>query len=228
MKYFILVFVIFICGWNWNTHMDLVDSVFYSLSEETRDNLDLYSLKEGIITPDRDFEDFRYHSYPLSYNKTRDWLEESAMHYGVDKFESSIAFGIASHYITDSFSSPHNFAGENYYDHLYYESLGNNSYLYVPCKFGDVSDVLVNSLETGKDWESWLENESEEKVWEDVSLAMRSLYIFSSMFFGECYDYETVYEEGEFELSYWRVIFIGLLLGLLCLFVILLIKEFVE
>ena len=129
----LLIGLIFISGWNFQTHQDIVESVYYSLNNISY--LNLTTLKYGAIVPDKVFRDHRLHSYPKSYINGLKWLNETKNALkNHDYNNASYAFGIATHYIADSFSAPHNIKGESSRLHAMYENQASVVYDYVNCK----------------------------------------------------------------------------------------------
>ena len=135
MRSFLFLFVLLLTSaWNWQTHPAFVESMYYQLSDEDQSNFNLTALQEGSLAPDRDFHDNRYHHYPPSYNLTLYWLQKARTSYAQGDFpEASYAFGVASHYVSDSFAAPHNIEKESSKDHSFYERQASERYMLVPC-----------------------------------------------------------------------------------------------
>tara|TARA_Y100000310_G_scaffold138289_2_gene137200 strand:- start:14534 stop:15232 length:699 start_codon:yes stop_codon:yes gene_type:complete len=169
MKKIIVVILFFplLVGWNWQTHSKLVESAYYSLEGGFIPFLDVAALMNGSLAPDRDFHDNRLHHYPPSYNKTLYWLTETKKALEGKKYSNaSYAFGVASHYISDSFAAPHNIKKESSKDHAAYEKQADQHYLYSNCATLSETYVLhqkfLEATEQGKTWEKWLETRDEE------------------------------------------------------------------
>ena len=164
-----------VSAWDWPTHQNIVERVYYSLPDL---NLSLEYLKEGSIIPDKVFHDNRKHHYPDLLELTEKWLLIAEEEYKKENFKNaSLAFGIASHYITDSFSSPHYIKGETSYQHSKYEERGYfepNEY----CRTDiELKEILAESPEEGLFWESWLENKDNEIPENAVNKAAKAVYI---------------------------------------------------
>jgi len=149
----IIVFLHPVYAWNYDTHQNLAQNTAANLNV----SLDLNSLKEGAIAPDKDFKDFRNHHYPNSYEKASSWLEIANSEYLLGNINNaSYAFGVASHYITDSFSDPHYISGESSYSHSKYE---DRSYYKIKTPCAKYALDLNNSLYLASqenNWDSWL------------------------------------------------------------------------
>ena len=79
MKKFVFIILLFffipsVISWNWNTHQNIAEKIYYSLPFEEQNNLNLSLIKEGSIAPDKDFKDNVLHHYPPSLNKSLYWL----------------------------------------------------------------------------------------------------------------------------------------------------------
>ena len=116
-------------AWNWDTHQAFVDSFYVSVDNATREHLDLEELRRGAIDPDKTFRDFKRHGYPYTVEQASYWLEQTT--YAIqhnDWKNASYTFGVAVHYLSDTFSAPHGVAGEKYYDHKRYEDDASREY----------------------------------------------------------------------------------------------------
>ena len=109
--------------WTWKTHSDIVDVVYYGLPVDVQQKLDLNAMRDGSNDPDEKFHDFTYHSYPKSYDKAKMWLDQGKAAYDKgDYINASYDYGVASHYISDTFTPNHTLSPENYADHSKYEN----------------------------------------------------------------------------------------------------------
>ena len=139
-----------VIAWDCQTHQNIVERVYNSLPKDL--NLSLEDLKEGSIIPDKAFHDNKLHNYPP-------------------------AFGIATHYITDSFSAPHYIKGESSYQHAAYEERGYlrlNEYCRVDI---NISEGLSKSPEGGKLWNEWLQTDSDKIPEKAVNKATKIVYL---------------------------------------------------
>ena len=199
-----LIFGLFlICGWNWQTHPAFVESIYYQLSDADRSYFNVTALQEGSLAPDRDFHDTRYHHYPPSYNLTLYWLQKARTSYDQGNFpEASYAFGVASHYVSDSFAAPHNIEKESSKDHSFYERQASERYMLVPCPSNfslvDINATLLRATATGKTWSSWLATKDSNYPEQAVAHSMEPLYhLFWQTFNITCVKKETFYGQGD-------------------------------
>ena len=165
-----------VIAWDWQTHQNIVERVYNSLPKDL--NLSLEDLKEGSIIPDKAFHDNKLHNYPPSLELTNLWLAVAKEEYKNKNFENaSTAFGIATHYITDSFSAPHYIKGESSYQHAAYEERGYlrlNEYCRVDI---NISEGLSKSPEGGKLWNEWLQTDSDKIPEKAVNKATKIVYL---------------------------------------------------
>lgn len=149
-------------AWSWKTHSDIVDAVYYGLPPEVQKNLDLKIMENGSNEPDEVFKDFRYHSYPKSYQKAKDWLDKGKAAYGRgDYSQASFDYGVASHYISDTFSAPHGVSKEESSDHTRYEEQAKNLKPVATYISGDLNSMLQNGYtQGGASWNEWLQTKN--------------------------------------------------------------------
>jgi len=175
----ILCFLIIpsVSAWGWNTHQMFVEKVYDSMPLELQDKLNLSLIKEGAIAPDKDFHDNVWHHYPLSYNLSLKWLDFDC-HNECNYTDASYGFGVAVHYISDSFVAPHNIKKENWKLHSEFEKQGNKYVSKVKCN--DYNLDLKKNLEIGsensKDWGEWILNKDENIVYREIDQAMMLVY----------------------------------------------------
>ena len=192
-KFLILIVFIIYClnvnAWKDDTHIMFAENVYYSMPDELQAKLNLSRMKEGSVAPDKDFKDFKRHHYPDSLYLSKLWLN--------NKTDVSYSFGVASHYISDSFVAPHNIVGEKYNDHAYFES---QAFYYSPkakCKdYGFKLDELKIATKNKQDWNKWLNGKDREIVHEEVDEAMAFVYSIAINYFNyTCrYESEIIYE----------------------------------
>ncbi len=154
---FLLLFLVI--GWNWDTHKGIIESSFERFPGGLREKLSLPLMQDGSLRPDRDFHDFINHSYPRSIGPINYWLNLSKVAFlNKDYTTSSIAFGIASHYISDSYSAPHYVTNEDYNDHLEYENQAEAEFD-VECRYTNLEEDIT-TVQKGKklEWDNWLKN----------------------------------------------------------------------
>lgn len=147
-------------AWTWKTHADVAEVVYYGLPLEVQGNLNLEIMRNASNEPDEVFKDFRHNSYPKSYDKAISWLDKGKLAYDRgDYAEASFDYGVATHYISDSFAAPHCVSKEKSSDHSRYENRAkkltpiatyNNSL--------DLNTWMENGYnQGGKDWTVWLD-----------------------------------------------------------------------
>ena len=150
-------------AWNWQTHKTFADAFYYSVDENIREKIDLYALEEGSIVPDKDFKDFRRHSYPLAVGEAEKWiaLTEQAL-VQQEYTNASFYFGIASHYIADVFSAPHGVSGEPQNLHSLYENQAEKRYEYAGCIKSpvDLENMMHQGFQEGATWGQWLKTKN--------------------------------------------------------------------
>ena len=163
-KIVIAVLMFFAIGWTWEGHTLIADSVYYSMNDDTRLKLNLSAMRYGSVAPDSVFHDNRFHHYPPSYRLASDFLNQSRQAYDdKDYSNASYLFGVASHYISDSFAAPHNIEREDMKLHSLFEKQAVSA-LNVKCKKEgyDLETALKIAAENNRDWEEWLKHKDNE------------------------------------------------------------------
>ncbi len=99
-------------AWEWTAHKNIVDEVYSNLPTDVQHNLKPYIpvMKEGSTYPDvyDTVDNKKNHKYPDSYPKANEWLDKGKVAYEKKDYkESAWCFGVASHYISDTFAAPH-------------------------------------------------------------------------------------------------------------------------
>jgi Zinc dependent phospholipase C len=158
-------------AWSWKTHSDIADAVYYGLPPEIQKNLNLAVMENASNDPDEIFKDFTYHSYPKSYNKAKTWLDKGKTAYdNKDYTEASQDYGIASHYISDTFSAPHCVNGEAYTDHSKYEDQAKQLKPTATYTNEDLNSMMQNGYNQGsKSWGEWLLNKDNATIQNDLN-----------------------------------------------------------
>ncbi|WP_414469649.1 zinc dependent phospholipase C family protein [Methanobacterium sp. ACI-7] len=161
-----------VSAWNWNTHQEIVESNYNSMPVNIKQNLNLDAMKEGSDDPDFRFLDFKYHGYPNSYGKAEEWLNKGQYYYkNGDYYYASYCYGVASHYITDTFSGPHsaNYSGA---DHVLYETRASFLTPQVIQSSGDLSSSMSEGSLNGKsNWNRWLNSKDDSIIQNDLNKA---------------------------------------------------------
>lgn len=173
-----------VSAWNWNTHEEIVESNYYSLPADMQQNLNLEVMKKGSNDPDFEFFDFKYHGYPNSYEKATYWLNEGQDRYKHgDYYYASYCYGVASHYITDSFSAPHaaSMSGSN---HILYEAKASFLTPKATQITGDLNSTMYEGdLNGEKSWKRWIKSKDDSLIQNDLNRATGASYnaIYSSI-----------------------------------------------
>jgi hypothetical protein len=160
-------------AWNWNTHSHIVEQVYYSMPPSVQAKISLTAMKDGSNDPDQIFHDFRDHSYPFSYNKAVYYLNLGKSYYKQEKYiQASKDFGIASHYISDTFSAPHCVSGEKYSLHQSYENKGDKLTPHITAVNGNLKTLMYNGYISGKsDWINWEKTKNSYYEQKDINKA---------------------------------------------------------
>lgn len=165
-------------AWTSVTHDDIVDAVYYSLPEDAQQNLSLEIMRSSSDDPDFKFFDFRYHRYPASYGKADYWLDQGELAYKKgDYAQASYSFGVASHYISDSFDAPHCVSGSTGY-HTLYEIQATALYPHITIKSGNLKSLMASGYTRGEySWYSWMTSRDPSYVQEDLNRAASASYV---------------------------------------------------
>ncbi len=196
-KCLLLIFVLLITANNsfaWNSigHKKLVENVYYSMPRELQEKLNLTLMKEGAVAPDLVFHDVVKHHYPYSKDLAYKWLSNIS---NISEF--AFNFGVASHYISDSFVAPHYISHEDPKLHSEFESQVN--YYSVKTKCSDYNytlDDLAIGAENKKDWEPWLKTKDKSIPQKEFEEAQKFVYTFAIKKLNySCTDNSLVFEE---------------------------------
>lgn len=149
-------------AWSWKTHSDIVNAIYYGLPLEVQKNLDLQTMRDASNDPDEIFKDFTTHSYPNSYGKAKSWLDKGKAAYDRGDYkEASYDYGVASHYISDTFSAPHCVSKEEYSDHEKYEDQAKNLKPTATYSSGDLYAMMKDGYtQGGTRWNEWLQTKN--------------------------------------------------------------------
>ena len=199
MKFYLFIIIFFILilqvnAWNSVTHKALATKAYYSLDFDIQNKLNLSYITEGAIAPDLVFHDVVLHHYPPSYYKAIEWLDKAKADYTNNSYnEASYDFGVASHYITDSFVAPHYITKEPSSLHSEFENIKNYKF---KTKCHSDSLDLNYSLSLGRlnknDWTPWLLTKNQSISQKDVEQALYALYpIALETFNSSCNDLKT-------------------------------------
>ncbi|HML06435.1 MAG TPA: zinc dependent phospholipase C family protein [Methanobacterium sp.] len=164
-------------AWNWNTHQEIVENNYNSLPTDMKQNLNLEAMKDGSDDPDFKFFDFKNHSYPNSYGKAEEWLNRGQYYYKTgDYYYASYCYGVASHYIADSFCAPHD-AGVSGPDHTLYEAQASFLRPEMINSNENLNSAMIEGVSSGKsDWNDWLKTKNNSDVQNDMNRATGASY----------------------------------------------------
>lgn len=209
-------------AWNSATHMKFVENAFYQLNFPEGIVLDLDALRNGSVAPDLVFHDTRRHHYPPSFVEATYWLNETQIGLQEKNYSyASYAFGVASHYITDTYAAPHHIQREPSQLHSLYERQANYQYFFVNCSSLPSHALsehdFLRGVEQNKTWEPWMHSRDslypQRAVQEAASLILQ---VGQTTFSAHCSASNTeqiVLENSfSFTLSWWRILLIVLLL----------------
>jgi len=203
---FLILFILLsfnVDAWNSHYHRSLAETVYYHLDVNVQRELNLTLIKEGATAPDLVFHDVVLHHYPPSYTKASQWLEKARLSYkDKDYNDASYSFGVASHYITDSFVAPHYTSKEPGSLHSEFENLKPYRF---KSKCADAKINLNQSVFTGslnkEDWGLWLLSKDKEIPQKEVEQALSTLYpVALETFNTKCNDFNTEIVKGKFNL----------------------------
>lgn len=176
-------------SWRWDAHKSFVEQFYNNIDNQTKSNLNLELMKIGSIVPDEVFKDNIYHHYPPSLDLAQEWLDGAKEEYSLGHYKNaSLAFGIASHYISDSFVAPH-YNSETWELHMEFEA--QVDYYTPKTRCEDSKKTLKEFLEEGSkakdDWDYWSNGKSKSVPEKEVDKAMEAVYAFGlSTFNAKC------------------------------------------
>jgi hypothetical protein len=157
----LLIFMIY--KWLWPTHASVAEVTYNALPADVKKNLELKRMEDGSNDPDEKFKDMANHHYPQSLKKANKWLEDGKKFYETKKYsDASYCFGVATHYISDTFSAPHCVSKELSRDHHSYEKISDSYTPQVTYLKGDLDTLMKKGVEQGKlDWAEWIKTKDE-------------------------------------------------------------------
>jgi len=165
-------------AWKWETHKAIVDKTYYAMPSTIKKKLNLGAMEDGSNDPDEKFHDTSIHNYPKSYDKAVYWLGKGKTYYKNKNYkQASYCFGVASHYISDTFSAPHCVSKESSSLHTKYEKQATSLKPVVTFKSGNLKTIMNNGYNQGKnDWNAWLKNKSPSIVQKDLNSGASAFY----------------------------------------------------
>ena len=166
-------------AWSVPTHYEIVEKTYYALPADVQSKLSLDVMKDGADDPDLKFMDFQYHSYPANQVKVDYWLNRGNEDYKNGNYhDASYSFGVASHYISDGACAPHCENNASHYYHSIYELKAVLLTPQITHSNGDIDAIQKVDDVDGKDsWESWLVNENDFYIQNDLDRAGNACYI---------------------------------------------------
>ncbi len=175
-------------AWNWFTHKEFGENVYNALPNEWQQKLNLEKIREGAIAPDKDFKDNVRHHYPPSYNLTIYWLDIAKKSLENQDYDNaSYAFGVATHYVSDSFSSPHYVKNEPYNLHEEYEWQAKKIKTKCQKRSYDLQKELEQATKSGEDWNDWLKTKDSKLPQNRLEQAQELIFAIGlDLFNSEC------------------------------------------
>lgn len=215
----IILLIPLLISWKWPAHEAFMQEVYYNT--DLRNKLNLDYLEQGSIAPDKDFHDNRKHHYPPSYNLTLLWLDraETALN-EKDYKNASYNFGVASHYVSDSFVTPHYISGEPYYLHDKFEA--QVSALKTKClrREFNLKQELERASENGKYWEAWLETKDKNIVQDEAEQSLDLIYQLAlSTFNAYCNNKNTEFQRVYFTISKEIILYSSFMISVFIIFI---------
>lgn len=179
-------------AWNWKTHCAIADGLYDNTPEPIKKNLNKFDMYAGAVKPDKsDLVDNKAnHNYPRSVGKAKEYLEKAKAAYrGGNYNKESFYYGMASHYISDTFAAPH--CGWIKDKSRYYETGGNlmpvyDNHLYYT---GDIDELLKFGKSQGVDsikvWNNTKDDlKAKNIVQTDLNRAYTSTYLIYKDYMG--------------------------------------------
>ncbi|MEK6956102.1 MAG: zinc dependent phospholipase C family protein [Nanoarchaeota archaeon] len=149
MRLFIILLLCIpsVYAWDSNGHKAIVDYIYFNTDMYSK-GFNLSRLEEGSVAPDKVFKDQKKHHYPSSYDLANKWLNNS----------DDYSFGVASHYISDSFDATEYINNENSKDRKLFYS---KAVIDIECRnYGYSLSELKEGSKNYIEWNSWLKNKS--------------------------------------------------------------------
>lgn len=177
-------------AWNSKTHESLVENVYYSMPENLQNKLNLTELKYGSTAPDLVFHDTVRHHYPQSQQLAYNCLQNIT-----DLKTFSYNFGVASHYITDSFVSPHYISKEEQKDHTAFETFKNYTIKTNCANYNHTLNDLYLGEKNKEDWQPWLDTKNPAIPQKELEQSQQFLFSIAIQMLNYSCSKEVIYEE---------------------------------
>ena len=202
-------------AWNSKGHNTIVEVVYYNADFNLQQKLNLTLLREGSTAPDLDFHDTALHSYPKSYSRIEKWLKATSENYSMKNYnEASYAFGVASHYIADSFVAPHYISKEPTSLHTEFEKLKDYK-TNIKCHNAliNLNESLLQASKNKEDWTNWTLTKDSEIPKKGFGQAVNLMFpIFLAKFNSTCNNFQTEIVKQNFIINNNVIIFLSLIL----------------
>lgn len=171
-----------VSAWSVTTHYEIADETYSSLSPAVQENLSEIAMRDGADDPDMKFRDFQNHHMPYSAIKAQYWLNQGKISYDRGNYHyASYCFGVASHYISDSFCAPHTVNGASKVDHALYEVQAMLLEPHVSYMNSDLNPLLDQGQAEGEvSWTEWNQNEGDAVVQNNLDNAASASYTLIS------------------------------------------------
>ena len=105
------------------------------------------------------------------------WKTEKKSYFEKDYENASYRFGVAAHYISDTFAAPHCVRHEDPGEHHDYEIVANELTPQINYLEGDLDTIMKKGIEQGKiDWENWKKTQNQEIVQESLNRGVSAAY----------------------------------------------------
>jgi hypothetical protein len=195
-KPILLIFVFILLAinagaWNSKTHESLVENIYFSMPENLQAKLNLSAMKYGSTAPDLVFHDTVRHHYPPSQEIAYKYLQNIS-----DLETFSYNFGVAAHYITDSFVAPHSVSGEDGALHSKFEKQVNGYAMQSRCgNYNFTLNDLYIAAENKKEWYIWLEKQDSAIPQKELEQAQQFLFSIAIQMLNYSCNEELIYEE---------------------------------
>lgn len=144
-------------AWNYTTHQNIATQIYNSLPRDIQQNLVRNQMIIGANVPDVVFNDTNNHMYPASVPCAETWLNNGEQAYLAGNYSyASYCFGIASHYISDTFSAPHCFVTKSFKLHSTYENQVTNYTPEIHYMNGTLESIMQTGYTNGRtDYQTW-------------------------------------------------------------------------
>lgn len=198
-KRLLLIFVLIISlfstlnvqAWNSQGHQKLVENVYYSMPSSLQEKLNLTLMKEGAVAPDLVFHDTVLHHFPPSRDLAYKWLNNIT-----SLSDFSYNFGVAAHYISDSFVAPHNVQKEDPALHSKFEKQVNSYAVKTGCaNYNFTLNDLEIAVKNAADWDIWLNSQDPAIPQKEFEQAQKFIYSIAIQKLGYECNSQLIYEE---------------------------------